>query len=265
MDPVGPLRAANFRIRVNFKDHFSGHATQYARHRPDYPPALFEYLAQKVKQHETAWDCGTGSGQAALRLVEYFDRVMATDPSAEQIRNAVRHEKISYAVAPAEQSEIASRSVDLITVAQALHWFDMDRFYREARRVLKPEGMLAVWCYGLSRINPAVDQVVQHYYTNIVGSYWPPERRFIDEKYETIPFPFVELPTPEFHMKTEWDLDDFMGYLHTWSATRRFQDKNQQDPLNMVQRLLVKTWGETRARQTVSWPLYLRLGKVTAL
>ncbi|GAB4507569.1 MAG: class I SAM-dependent methyltransferase [Sulfuricaulis sp.] len=248
-----------------FKDHFSNHAVDYARYRPDYPAALYEFLAKAVKRHELVWDCGTGSGQAALGLTEYFDRVIATDPSAEQIRNAARHEKISYVVAPAEQTEIPSRSADLITVAQAVHWFDVERFYQEVRRVLKPDGMLAIWCYGLSRINPAVDKVVQHYYTNIVGPYWPPERHYIDEKYETIPFPFVELPAPEFHMKAEWDLNEFMGYLHTWSATQRFQKKNEQNPIDIVHRILVKIWGEPQTRQTIRWPLYLRIGRVTSL
>jgi SAM-dependent methyltransferase len=252
-------------MNKSFKDHFSDHAVDYARYRPDYPAALYEFLAKVVKRHELAWDCGTGSGQAALGLTRYFDRVIATDPSAEQIQNAARHEKVSYFVAPAEQTEIPSHSVDLVTVAQAVHWFDMERFYQEARRVLKPDGMLAIWCYGLTRVNPAVDKVVQHYYTNIVGPYWPPERRYIDEKYETIPFPFAELPTPEFYIKAEWDLNEFMGYLHTWSATRRFQQKNEQNPINIVHRLLAKTWGEPQTRQTVRSPLYLRLGKVTSL
>ena len=249
-------------MNMNFKDHFSRHASDYARYRPEYPVALYEFLAQSVKRHELAWDCGTGNGQAALGLAQYFDRVIATDPSAEQIRNAAPHEKINYVVAPAEQTEIPSRSVDLITVAQAVHWFDMERFYQEARRVLKPDGTLVLWCYGLSRINPAIDQVVQHYYTNIVGPYWPPERRFIDEKYQTIPFPFVEFPAPEFYMKAEWDLNEFMGYLHTWSATQRFQQKNEQNPLDIVHRLLVKTWGEPQTRQTVRWPVYLRMGQM---
>lgn len=252
-------------IYMEFKDHFSQHASDYARHRPDYPVALYEFLAEKVKQREVAWDCGTGSGQAALGLAEHFDRVIATDPSVEQIRNAVRHEKISYAVVPAEQTEIPSHSVDLVTAAQAAHWFDMERFSQEARRVLKPDGMLALWCYGLSRINPEIDKVVQHYYANIVGPYWPPERHYIDEKYETLSFPFAELPTPEFYMKVEWDLNDFMGYLHTWSATQRFQEKNEQNPIDIVHRMLVKTWGKPQTRQTVRWPLYLRVGKVTSL
>lgn len=249
---------------MTFKDHFSDHAVDYARYRPDYPAALFEFLAMSVKQRDTAWDCGTGSGQAALGLTNYFDRIIATDPSAEQIQNAVRHEKVSYLVAPAEQTEIPSRSVDLITVAQALHWFDMEKFYQEARRVLKPDGMLAIWCYGLSRINPAVDKVVQHYYANIVGAYWPPERRYIDEKYATLSFPFFEMPTPEFFMKAEWDLNEFIGYLHTWSATQRFQNKNEQNPLDIVRRLLVKTWGDPQTRHAVRWPVYLRIGRAAS-
>lgn len=248
-----------------FKDHFSQHASDYARYRPDYPAALYEFLAQTVKQREVAWDCGTGSGQAALGLAEHFDRVIATDPSAEQIQNATRHERISYLTAPAEQTEIPSHTVDLVTAAQAAHWFNMERFSQEARRVLKSDGMLALWCYGLSRINPAIDKVVQHYYMNIVGPYWPPERHYIDEKYATIPFPFVELPAPEFYMKAEWDLNEFMGYLHTWSATQRFQKENEQNPLDIVRRMLVKTWGEPQARQTVRWPLYLRIGRVAPL
>jgi SAM-dependent methyltransferase len=249
---------------MEFKDHFSGHAVDYARYRPVYPPDLFEFLAHAASRHELAWDCGTGSGQAALGLSAYFDRVIATDPSPEQIKNAVQHKKISYFSAPAEQIDLPSQSVDLITVAQALHWFRFEAFYDEARRVLRPDGMIAVWCYGLSRVNPAVDKVVHHYYTNIVGSCWPPERRYIDEKYRTIPFLFVEMPTPEFFMKTEWDLNDFMGYLGTWSATRRFMQKNEQNPLDMIRRALAKAWGPADTRHAVRWPVYMRLGRITA-
>ncbi len=275
---------------MKFKDHFSEQAGDYARYRPDYPEALFAFLAKSVTQHELAWDCGTGNGQAALELAGHFDRVIATDPSQAQIRNAVRHEKIDYSVAPAEQTGIPSGSVDLITVAQALHWFRFEAFYEEAFRVLKPQGVLAVWCYGLSRINPDVDKVVHHYYKNIVGPYWPPERRYIDEKYRTIPFassapssahgilgsvggtslyhsscatpPFVELPTPEFYMKTEWDMNDLIGYLHTWSATQLCQRKNEQDPIDIIRRALAKAWGREGAQLTVRWPVYLRAGRV---
>lgn len=249
---------------MTFKDHFSHHADSYAKYRPDYPAALFEFLAQTAKQHELAWDCGTGNGQAALALTPHFDRIIATDPSAQQIRNATAHEKINYVVAPAEQTEIPSHSVNLITVAQALHWFRFEAFYQEARRALKSDGLLAVWCYGLSRVNPGVDKLVQHYYTNIVGPYWPPERRYIDEKYQTVPFPFVEIPAPEFYIKHEWDLNELIGYLLTWSAAQQFQKQNQQNPIHLVHRALAKAWGPEHERRAIRWPLYLRLGKVSA-
>jgi SAM-dependent methyltransferase len=248
-----------------FKDHFSRHADDYARYRPDYPGELFEFLASTVARHQTAWDCGTGNGQAALGLTPYFDRVIASDPSAGQIRLAAAHEKISYRVSPAEATDIPAHTVDLITVAQALHWFDFAAFYREVRRVLKSDGWLAVWCYGLTRINPAVDEVVQHYYTEIVGPYWPPERQYIDAKYQTIPFPFTEMPAPEYQMNAAWDLEAFIGYLGSWSASRQFRQSVGHDPLDLVRGNLVKSWGQTERRLSVRWPLYLRLGKVTAV
>ena len=250
---------------MTFKDHFSHHAIDYARYRPDYPAELFEFLASVVKQHDLAWDCGTGNGQAALQLAGNFDRVIATDPSEKQIQNALPHEKISYVVATAEATSIPAGSVDLITVAQALHWFDFESFYREVLRVLKPQGILAVWCYGLTRINPTVDGIVQHYYKDVIGPFWPPERRYIDEEYRTVPFPFAEIPAPAFQMQAEWNLNDFTGYLRTWSATQRFQKQLAQDPLDVIYSLLAKAWGPVDARLAIRWPIYLRLGSVTAL
>ena len=247
---------------MEFKDHFSGHAQDYARYRPDYPAALYHFLANTAKRRELAWDCGTGSGQAALGLAAHFDRVIATDPSAEQIQNAARHEKINYLVAAAEQTEIPSQSVDLITAAQAAHWFDMPRFSQEARRVLKPDGLLALWCYGLTRINPVIDRIVAHYYKNVVGPYWPPERRYIDEKYQTLAFPFTELSTPSIHMQAEWDLSEFTGYLATWSAAQRFQKEHRRNPLDSVRGFLATGWGAPQARRTVRWLLHLRIGRV---
>jgi SAM-dependent methyltransferase len=249
---------------MEFKDHFSGHAGDYARYRPDYPAALFEFLAQALPARECAWDAGTGNGQAALGLVPYFDRIIATDPSAEQIRRAPLHDKIEYFVASAESTDIPSHSVDLITVAQALHWFRFEPFFAEVRRVLKPEGLLAVWCYGACRVNPAVDRIVHHYYANIVGPFWPPERRYIDEQYRSVPFPMVELPAPDFTMKQEWNLEEFVGYLRTWSATRAYERRFGEDPLRIVHRALAKAWGAPAIPQVVRWPLSLRLGRVTA-
>ena len=248
---------------MSFKDHFSRHAGDYARFRPEYPDSLFAFLAKTVKGRELAWDAGTGSGQAARGLAAHFDRVLATDPSTEQIHHAVPHEKITYTVAAAEDSGIPSHAVDLITVAQAAHWFDLPRFYQEARRVLKPEGVLAVWCYGLNLVSPEIDKVVQHYYKDVVGPFWPPERRYIDERYETLPFPFSALPVPEMHMTVEWDLREFSGYLQTWSAAKRFLEKHNRHPLELVYPQLVKSWDDPAERKPVRWPIHLRLGKVS--
>jgi SAM-dependent methyltransferase len=250
---------------MKFKVHFSSRAGDYAEFRPVYPQALFEFLANTAKSHNLAWDCATGSGQAARGLVEYFDRVIATDMSAEQLRHAEPHPQITYRVAAAENSNIPSRSVDLITVAQALHWLSFESFFQEVCRVLKSGGLIAVWCYGPMQVNAAVDLIVRHYYKNIVGSFWPPERRYIDEKYQTVPFPFVELPAPEFIMRAEWNLNEFIGYLRTWSAAQRYQDKNAQDPLDLIRGKLAKAWSPAEQRLTIQWPVYLRLGTVTPL
>ena len=175
---------------MNFKDYFSNQASEYTRYRPHYPEALFEYLATLTIDHQLAWDCATGSGQAALGLADYFDEIVATDASTKQIANAIEHEKITYIVAPAEKTEIVSGSVDLIVVAQALHWFDLDKFYAEVRRVSKSAGVLAVWSYSLLRVTPAIDRLIDKFYTGVVGPFWPTERKFVDDKYQSIIFPF---------------------------------------------------------------------------
>lgn len=245
-----------------FKDHFSKQADDYAKYRPVYPAALFEYLAAQTKEHKLAWDAGTGSGQAALGLAAHFDRVIATDPSESQVRNATPHPKVLYKVASAEQTDIPDRSVDLIAVAQALHWFDLNHFYAEARRVLKPAGVLAAWCYGLNEIESGIDEIVRHFYRDVVGPYWPPERRLIDECYRTIPFPFTESAPPAFHMAAEWTLDEYLGYLGTWSATQRYRQQLGTDPLPALRVELLHAWSAPQARRVVKWPIHLRIGKV---
>lgn len=247
---------------MNFKDHFSKQADDYAKYRPVYPAALFEYLASQAKERKFAWDCGTGSGQAALGLAAHFDRVIATDPSEGQIRSATPHPKVLYKVAPAEQTDIPDQSVDMITVAQALHWFDLNRFYAEARRVLKPAGVLAAWCYGLNEIESGIDEIVRRYYRDVVGPYWPPERRLIDERYQTIPFPFAEQTPPALHMEAEWTLDEYLGYLGTWSATQQYRQQLGTDPLPALRAELSHVWNAPQARRVVKWPIHLRIGKV---
>ena len=246
---------------TGFKDHFSRQAAEYVKFRPRYPEELFRYWATIAPGKQLAWDCATGNGQAAVALAEVFERVIATDASERQIGNAEAHARINYRVAPAENSGIESHTVDLITVAQALHWFDLERFYPEARRVLKPRGVVAAWAYKLAQIEPTIDAVVNHYYSEVVGAYWPAERALV-ERFEELAFPFPELAAPPFEMTAEWNSEHLIGYLRTWSATQRFMAANQRDPLKEVQEDLRSAWGDPDQLRRVVWPLTVRVGRV---
>jgi SAM-dependent methyltransferase len=243
-----------------FKDRFSAHADEYARFRPHYPRSLFEYLAGIVPERTCAWDCATGNGQAAVPLAEFFERVIATDASEEQIANAEPHKRITYHVDVAEQSELPPASVDLITVAQALHWFERYAFYAEAKRVLKPNGVLAVWCYNLFRISPDIDRLIATFYRETVGPYWDFERELVETEYSTIDFPFDELAPPAFHMEAEWSLDQVLGYLRTWSATKNFIAARDFDPVTELAETLQPFWGNPEATKMIAWPIGMRVG-----
>jgi SAM-dependent methyltransferase len=206
-----------------------------------------------------AWDCATGNGQAAVELAEVFDRVNATDASERQISNVQPQERVEYRVAPAENSGIESGTVDLIMVAQALHWFDLPRFYEEVRRVLKNNGVFAASAYTLLWIEPAIDEIVNRYYHEVVGPFWPPERKFV-ENFAKLPFPFHEIEPPEIEMTTQWDLDHLIGCLRTWSSTQRFIEARGSDPLEQITDELRSAWGDPHEIRKVTWPLILRIG-----
>jgi SAM-dependent methyltransferase len=243
---------------VSFKDHFSGHAAEYARNRPGYPAELFAWLAEVAPSGERALDCGTGSGQAAVRLAEHFAQVVATDPSAEQVGNAQPHPRVSYRVAPAEATGLAGESVDLVTVAQALHWFDLPRFWAEVDRVLRPGGVLAVWTYWLMHVSPEVDAAVERFYTGEIGPYWPPERAMVDEGYRSIAFPYAAVEPPAFHMGLEWTVEQALAYLRTWSGVKAFQRAHGRDPLLAAEPDIRAAWGDPDAPRPVRWPLSVR-------
>lgn len=245
---------------MTFKDHFSKQAADYAIFRPGYPRSLFDYLGSIAPSRQLAWDCGTGNGQAAVGLASLFDCVIATDASNKQISNAQSSERIQYRVAPAESSGIDSETVDLIMVAQALHWFDLDSFYTEAQRVLKPDGVLAGSAYNLLHIEPAIDEVVNRYYYDVVGHFWPPERELV-ERFADLPFPFPEINPPKFEMTAEWNLDHLLGYLGTWSSTQRFIAAKGTDPLDQVIDDLRNIWGNAHQVRNVTWPLCVRVGR----
>lgn len=245
-----------------FKDHFSGHADAYAQFRPRYPEALFRFLADQAPGRSLAWDCATGNGQAAMGLSPYFEKVVGTDASGEQIAQVSFDPKIDYWVASAEDSGLAAASVDLVTVAQAVHWFDFGRFFVEVRRVLRSRGCLAIWGYHLLRCNPSVDALFEDFYSGVVGPYWPPERHWIEERYRTIPFPFEEIQAPEFFMHAEWSLEALLGYLGTWSAVQKFRQARGKDPLVELRRELEPIWGDPSRAKPIHWPIFLRLGRV---
>ena len=212
-----------------------------------------------------AWDTATGSGQAAAGLAPYFERVIATDFSASQIEKAEPVPGVEYRVATAEDSGLDDGSVDLLTIAQALHWLELGSFYSEVRRVLAHGGVVAAWCYNLLDVDPRVNAVVGRYYSQIVGSYWPPERRLLEAGYRTIPFPFHEVSPPRLEMECDWRLDQLVGYLGTWSATTRYRQAHKRDPLIGVADDLEAAWGDPDTPRRVRWPLFLRVGRADRL
>jgi ubiquinone/menaquinone biosynthesis C-methylase UbiE len=241
-----------------FKDHFSGHAGSYAAHRPGYPGALFEYLATHCPERELAWDCATGNGQAARSLAPYFRRVVATDASAEQIAAATPETGVEFLVAPAEASALVVESVDLITVAQALHWFNIERFFEEASRVLKPGGILAWWTYHHCSAGPDIDAIIEAVF-DAVDDYWPPEREIVENRYRDVLMPFREIAAGPFSMSMSWSAGDIMNYMGTWSATQRFRAETGRDPLETFRPAMAAAWGD--GQRTVTWPLILRVGQ----
>jgi SAM-dependent methyltransferase len=246
---------------VTFKDHFSRQSTDYAKFRPQYPAALFEYIAAISPHQNLVLDCATGNGQAAVALAEFFAHVIAIDASANQIANAPPNERVEYRVAPAEATSLAPNSFDAVTAAQALHWFDLDAFYAEARRVLKQDGLLAVWAYNELRVSPEVDALVRHFHDEIVGPYWPAERTIVGRGYLDLPFPFEELPAPAFQIEVRWSLGQLLGYLRTWSATQRYIAASAHDPVDLIAIDLGRAWGAPQRQRIAIWPLTIRLGR----
>ena len=246
---------------MSFKDHFSGHAADYARFRPGYPAALFLYLASLAPEHKRAWDCATGNGQAARGLANHFRYVVATDASAEQIKNAEEHERVEYRVAAAEKSGLDAGSIDLVTVAQALHWFDIPAFFREVQRVLKPNGIVAVWAYNLLSVSPPIDRLIMEFYEETTGPFWPPERTIVESGYREVEFPFAELTPPSFELETRWTLHQVLGYLRTWSATQKFVAARGFDPVILLGQEIAPFWKDADEPRMIHWPLSLRVGR----
>ncbi|HEC07643.1 MAG TPA: class I SAM-dependent methyltransferase [Thiolapillus brandeum] len=244
-----------------FKDHFSEASGNYSRYRPDYPAELFEWLASVSRQHGTAWDCATGNGQAALLLADFFNRVIATDASSSQIENAVKKRSVHYRVATAEDSGIAAGSVDLVTVAQAFHWFDSKAFSLEVDRVLKDAGILAIWTYNLLSVSKEIDTIVYHLYKTTLKDCWAFERTQVENGYRDVRLPFGEIDTPDLSMSTQWDLSQFIGYLCTWSAVKKYEAETGRNPVEELHGQIREAWGSPDRRRAINWPLSVRAWK----
>ncbi|MEI5984855.1 MULTISPECIES: class I SAM-dependent methyltransferase [Sphingobacterium] len=249
---------------ATFNDNFSKQASIYAQYRPSYPHELYDYLSELTPTHELAWDCGTGNGQSAIHLADFYDSVYASDPSEAQITNAFAHDRVTYKVEKAEESTLKDQSVDLVAIAQAIHWFDYDKFYAEVKRVLKKGGIIATWAYGIPSINKELDVLIKHFHQKTVGPYWPIETRSIDQEYTTIPFPFREIEPPEFYIRKRFKMEDLLGHLLSWSATQRFIEQVGQNPIDQLRPEVEKIWGNPQLVKDAVWKIYLRVGKIPA-
>ena len=246
---------------MTFKDLFSGHANLYHAARPTYPDALFDWLAMQTSARDLAWDVGCGNGQASVALAARFARVHASDPSARQIANAEARPNIDYRVEPSERCSLADASADLVTVAQALHWFDLPRFHVEVRRVLKPGGLFAAWTYANCHVDAAVDAIVQRLYVDLTGPFWQPERVHVENGYRDLAFPFDAIVAPAFDMVARWNLDAFLAYLRSWSGTQGYLKAHGVDPVALVEPDLRAAWGDADRRRDVYWDFYMRCGR----
>ena len=263
---LGPAHHGRPDTPMSFKDHFSRQAAAYSRYRPDYPPELIDWVSSLAPDRRLAVDCATGNGQAALSLASRFDLVIALDGSLAQLRRATSRPNLAYVAALAERQPIRNHSASLVTAAQAAHWFDFGRFYAECRRVLAPGGVVAAWTYGKFRLDEAnsgvpeaVDAVIDDFYENVVGAFWSPERRYVELGYQTLPFPWREVTSPEFALETAWDLETVLGYLASWSAVQRYRDHHGRDPLQPLRAALVPAWGGAGIRR-LRWPVHVRVG-----
>ncbi|WP_373524424.1 class I SAM-dependent methyltransferase [Aquiflexum sp.] len=243
------------------KDLFSNHSEEYAQFRPSYPKVLFDFVVSHCKGKESAWDCATGNGQVAGHLSNYFKKVEATDISEKQLENAITRPNVYYSKQSAENTIFPDQHFDLITVGQAIHWFDFKGFYKEVNRTGKKDSLLLVLGYGKLSAAPELDGVIDELYRDILEPYWEPERKYIDEKYLTIPFPFKEIKTPEFKNSINWKIDQLIGYLNTWSAVKKYIQLNVQNPVNLVSEKLKVCWGSEVERK-IEFPLLVRLGKI---
>ncbi|WP_449433646.1 class I SAM-dependent methyltransferase [Pseudomonas putida] len=249
-------------VNAPTKNWFEQGAQAYARFRPEYPKALAAYLAAMAPSTAVAIDVGCGNGQLTKQLAEYFNSVTGFDPSEDQILHADGPANVSYRCASAEDLPLLSRSADLITAAQAAHWFDLPRFYAEVRRVATPGAILALISYGVLNLDADINERFEQFYWHDIGAFWPEERKLVDSGYATLDFPFAEITGHSIQIKLQWSLEEFLGYISTWSAVRRAKESGQEAVLQRFAADLATLWGEAQARRTITWPINMRVARL---
>jgi SAM-dependent methyltransferase len=247
---------------VTFEDHFSGHADAYAQYRPRYPDDLFAWLASVIPGRALAWDAGTGSGQVAVALTAHVDRVVATDASADQLARAEAHERVAYRNEPSDRVSLPSGSADLITAGAAAHWFELDGFYREVKRVGKRGAIVALFSYGPREIADAVGPIVHRFQDQVLDGFWPERIQYVHDRYATLPFPFEEIAVPPFVMSAAWTLREFVAFLDTWSASQRYFQQRGTRAVDEIASELTRAWGDPGCRREIRCPLFARVGRV---
>lgn len=246
-----------------FHDYFSTQAKTYSKYRPSYPGELFHFLSSVCVVHDLAWDCATGNGQAAISLAQYFNKVIATDGSKQQLENAMQHPKVQYKIALAEESGIESNSIDLVTVAAAVHWLNFEKFYAEVNRVLKPTGIIAIWSYTDSAIiDEKINAILKRFSRELLLNYWPPETAHVFNKYRDIPFPFNPIETPDFKIVRMMKFEDIIGLLYSWSSTQQYIKATGKSPVDIIKKELEDAWGDLNMEKQISWQLVLKVGKM---
>ncbi len=246
-----------------FKDYFSTQSKTYAKYRPHYPEELFEHIAKISPAREKALDIATGTGQAAFGLISFFNRVYACDASKSQLLNARAKKNIFYFSAAAEKVPIIKNSIDLVICAQAVHWFNWEQFNVEIKRILKRNGIFVILGYGLPKINEEIDKIIKDFYTNILGPFWPKERVHIENEYSEIPFPFEPVDCSEFKIELDWQFENVIGLLNSWSATQNYIKKNKKNPVEKICKTLSDTWTKGNSEKNIIWPLFLKIGKLS--
>lgn len=242
-------------------DLFSDQSKLYASFRPTYPDELYAFVMSHVQGNDAAWDCATGNGQVARVLARNFKSIQATDISAKQLQYAHREPNINYTLQPAEHTSFPSGTFDLITVAQGLHWFKLDEFYAEVKRTGKQGGLVAVWGYANVITRSDIHEIVLNFYHNVVGEFWEPARKHVEDHYRTLSFPFREIETPEFTIRQDWNLKHLLGYIESWSATQTYIKKKNNNPMEKLAAQLEKVCEPEETIQ-VRFPVFLRLGSI---